>query len=195
MKDIQHLNHHLRQRILIISSIIFSGLCWYFSNGLTGDFWYLLWLAPVPVLVISFRVTAKMAFVISFIAYLIGRLSWFTYLVSVATLVPAIIFTIAFAFFFSIIISITRQSVLKSNSWYAVLAFPVFFTAFEFLLMKFSPDGSAGSISYSQSNVLPVIQIASITGILGITFLVTFIPSAIAIGYQFRREIIKLSLC
>lgn len=190
--DVRNINHHLRQRFLIISVIIISGLCWYFSNGLTGDLWYLLWLAPVPVLIISLRATGKMAFVISFIAYLIGRLSWFTYLVSVATLVPAIIFTTAFALFFSVIITITRQSVLKSNSWYALLAFPVFFTAFEFLLMKFSPDGSAGSISYSQSNVLPFIQIASITGILGITFLVTFIPSAIAIGYHFRREIIKL---
>jgi apolipoprotein N-acyltransferase len=190
--SVQNRNQHPRQRILIISAIIFSGLCWYFSNGLRGDFWYLLWLAPVPILIISFRVTGKMAFAISFIAYLIGRLSWFPYLVSVATLVPAIIFTIAFAFFFSIIIIITRQSVLRSSSWYAALAFPVFFTAFEFLLMKFSPDGSAGSISYSQSNVLPVIQIASITGILGITFLVTFIPSAIAVGYHFRRELIKL---
>ena len=189
---VRKINHHSRQRILIISAIIFSGLCWYFSNGLRGDFWYLLWIAPVPILIVSLRVTGKMAFVISFIAYLIGRLSWFTYLVSVATLVPAIVFTIAFAFFFSIIITFTRQSVLKSSTWYAVLAFPVFFTAFEFLLMKFSPDGSAGSISYSQANVLPVIQIASITGILGITFLVTFIPSAIAIGYHFRREIIKL---
>jgi apolipoprotein N-acyltransferase len=192
MKDIKYINHHLRQRILIISAIIFSGLCWYLSNGLTGDFWYLLWLAPVPVLIISLRITGKMAFLISFIAYLLGRLSWFTYLVSVATLLPAIIFTVAFAFFFSIIIIITRQSVLKSNSWYAVLAFPVFFTAFEFLLMKFSPDGSAGSIAYSQSDVLPIIQIASITGILGITFLTTFIPSTIAIVYHFRREIKKL---
>lgn len=133
-----------------------------------------------------------MAFAISFIAYLIGRLSWFAYLVSVATLIPAIIFTLAFAFFFSIIMTITRQSVLKSNSWYGVLAFPVFFTVFEFLLMKFSPDGSAGSIAYSQSNVLPLIQIASVTGILGITFLITFIPSAIAIGYHFRKEKFKL---
>jgi apolipoprotein N-acyltransferase len=191
---VRNINHHPRQRIVIISAIIFSGLCWYFSNGLRGDFWYLLWLAPVPILIISLRVTGKMAFVISFIAYLIGRLSWFTYLVSVATLVPAIIFTIVLAIFFSIIITITRQSVLKLSSWYAALAFPVFFTAFEFLLMKFSPDGSAGSISYSQSNVLPVIQIASITGILGITFLVTFIPSAIAIVYHFRRGIINLKL-
>jgi apolipoprotein N-acyltransferase len=192
MKNMQHINHHVRQKVLIITGILISGLLWYFSDGLSGDFWYLMWLAPVPVLLISFRVTGKMAFLVSFIAYLIGRLSWFAYLVSVATLVPAIIFTVAFAFFFSIIITITRVAVLKSNSWYAVLAFPFFITAFEFLLMKFSPDGSAGSIAYSQSNVLPVIQIASVTGILGITFLITLVPSAIAVGFLFRKEMNKL---
>jgi apolipoprotein N-acyltransferase len=192
MKHIHQINYHLRQRILILTAIIFSGLSWFFSNGLRGDLWYLLWLAPIPILIVSLRVTGKMALLISFIAYLIGRLSWFTYLVSVATLVPAIIFTLSFAFFFSIIITITRQSVLKSNSWYSVMAFPVFFTVFEFLLMKFSPDGSAGSIAYSQSNVLPLIQIASLTGISGITFLITYIPSSIAIGYHFRKEKIKL---
>jgi len=31
-------------------------------------------------------------------------------------------------------------------------------------------------------NFLPVIQIASVTGILGITFFVSFIPSAIAVS-------------
>jgi len=192
MGNIKNTDQHLRQRILIIAGIIFSGLCWYFSNGLTGDLWYLMWIAPVPVLVVSFRVSGKMAFLISFIAYLIGRLSWFSYLISVATLVPAIIFIVTFALVFGTIVTITRFSVLKSNSWYAVLAFPFFFTVFEFLLMKFSPDGSAASIAYSQSNVLPLIQLASLTGILGITFFITYIPSAIAIVYLYRKEITKL---
>ena len=86
---------------------------------------------------------------------------------------------------------ITRRTIIKSSSWYSVFAFPVFFTTFEFLLIKFSPDGTAGSIAYSQSNFLPIIQIASVTGISGITFLVTFIPSAIAMGWYYRREKIK----
>jgi apolipoprotein N-acyltransferase len=192
MENIKNNHQHFRQIIIILAGIISSGICWYLSNGLSGDYWYLIWLAPVPVLVISLRVTGKMAFIISFIAYLIGRLSWFSYLISVATLIPAIIFTIAFALFFSLIITISRVSVLKSKSWYSVLAFPVFFTSFEFLLMKFSPDGSAGSIAYSQSDVLPVIQLVSLTGILGITFLITYIPSALATVYLFRKEAAKI---
>jgi apolipoprotein N-acyltransferase len=179
-------------RITTIAAIILSGVLWYISNGLNGDFWYLLWVAPLPILLILFNSSTKQIFFISFLAYLIGRLSWFTYLVTVATLIPAIIFTIALPLIFALIMVLTRRMVVKNNTWYAVFAFPVFFTAFEWLMLKFSPDGTAASIAYSQSNVLPLIQIASITGILGVTFMSTFIPSSIAMGWRFRKEKIKL---
>jgi len=180
------------KRVLIIASILLSGICWYISNGLNGDYWYLLWVAPIPILLISFNATAKQTFFISFFAYLIGRLSWLGYLITVATLIPAIIFTLALPLIFAFIIVLARIMVVKTSSWYAVFAFPVFFTAFEALMIRFSHDGTAASIAYSQSNFLPLIQITSITGILGITFLVTFIPSALAMGWHFRKEKTKL---
>jgi len=179
-------------RVRLVAAVLFSGLCWYISNGLNGDYFYLLWVAPVPVLLMSFTISARQTFLISFAAYLIGRLSWFGYLVSVATLVPAILFTLALSLIFALIVILTRKVVLRMYSWTAVFAFPVFFTAFEWLLIKFSPDGTAASIAYSQSNFLTFIQIASVTGILGITFILTFIPSALAVGWHFRKERVKL---
>jgi apolipoprotein N-acyltransferase len=176
----------------IIAAVIFSGLCWYISNGLNGDFWYLFWLAPVPILIISFSSTAKTTFGVAFIAYLIGRLSWFSYLVSVATLIPAIIFTIALPLIFALIIILSRTSIRKIDSWYTVFVFPVFFTSFEALLINFSPDGTAASIAYSQSNFLQLIQIVSLTGILGITFIITLIPSVLAVGWKYRNDKRKL---
>lgn len=170
----------------IIFAIIFSGFCWYFSLGLSGNFWYLLWIAPIPVLIISFQSPKRLAFFVSFLAYFIGKLSWFSYLVTVATLIPAIIFTIALPLIFSIIVLISRTVFLKTNAWFGLFAFPVFFTFFEFLLINLSPDGSAASIAYSQSNFLPFIQIASLTGILGITFFVSLIPSATALCWLLR---------
>jgi len=181
-------NSFFTKRVFVIAGIIFSGLCWYFSNGLNGSYWYLLWLAPIPLFVISLHSTGKKTLIVAFFAYLIGRLSWVTYLITVATVIPAIIFTLALPLIFALIIMLTRKTVIKLNSWYSIFAFPVFFTSFEFLMMRFSPDGTAASIAYSQSNFLPVIQIASVTGIFGITFLVTFIPSAIAISWYYRRE-------
>lgn len=194
MKIYDQSNNVFLKKLFITASVIISGLCWYFSNGLNGDFWYLLWLAPIPLLLISMHTTGKMTFIISFIAYLIGRLSWVSYLVTVATVIPAIIFTLSLSLVFALIMVLTRRTVLKTNSWYGIFAFPVFFTSFEFILIKFSPDGTAASIAYSQLNFLPLIQIASVTGILGITFLVSFIPSAIAIGWYYRKEKNKLRI-
>lgn len=172
-------------------AIIFSGLCFYLSFDFSGNYGFLFWIAPIPVLSLSFNRSAGKTFLIAFTAYLIGRLSWFFYLVSVATIVPAIIFIIILCLIFALIVLATRRVVIKANQWYSVFAFPVLFSAFEFLVVKFSTDGSAGSIAYSQSNILPVIQIVSVTGILGITFFMTLIPSAIATAWFFRKQVNK----
>lgn len=176
------------KKMWIIGSIAVSGICWFFANELSGDFGWLMWVAPVAVIFCSFYVSGKITFLIAFIAYFIGRLSWFSYLVSVVTVVPTILFLIVLSLIFALIAVANRTILLSTKAWYSIFTIPVLFTAFELLLMKFSPDGTAGSIAYSQSNYLPVIQIASITGILGITFLVTLIPSAIATFWYFKKE-------
>jgi apolipoprotein N-acyltransferase len=188
MKSNQDTDHIVKKRLYVLTCIIISGLCWYLSNGLTGDYWYLMWIAPVPIIYISIKTTGNKAFFISFISYLIGRLSWFSYLVSVATLIPAIFFTLILSLSFALILVLTRKVILKTNFLLSIFAFPVFFTTFEFLMLRFSADGTATSIAYSQSDILPIIQLASITGILGITFIITFIPSAIAICLIFIKQ-------
>ena len=182
----------ITKSVPIVIAIILSGLFWFISNGLNGDYWYLLWIAPVPVLLISLRTKAYQSFFMAFLAYLTGRFSWFGYLASVLAPVPAIILIIVLSLIFAAILVITRSMILKTNYWFSVFAFPVFFTAFEWLLINFSPDGSAASIAYSQSDFLPFIQIASFTGILGITFIATLIPSAIAVGWYLRKEKMQL---
>lgn len=172
----------------IAPSFILSGICWYLSNGLNGDSWYLLWLAPFPILAVALNLSGKKAFGISFLAYLIGRMSWFSYLITVATLIPAIIFTLLLPLIFALIVTGTRWIVLRTKFRIGIFAFPVFFTVYEFLLIRFSADGTAGSIAYSQADFLPVIQIASVTGILGITFFATLIPSIFAVGWFHRGE-------
>ena len=182
------MNLHLSRTIVTLGSIALSGVCFYLSLGLSGSYGYLFWIAPIPVLVLSVGGSGTKAFFIAFLAYLIGRLSWFSYLVRVVTLVPAIIFTLLLPLIFAFILIATRKVVVKSGQWYSVFAFPVFFTTFEFLVLEFSRDGSAGSIAYSQSNNLSLIQIASVTGILGITFFITLIPSAAALAWHRRNR-------
>jgi apolipoprotein N-acyltransferase len=174
--------------LLIVAAIIISGLCWYLSCDLSGNYWYLLWVAPIPVLLLAFHVSAKQAFVFAFVAYLIGRLSWLPYLLTVLPVPPAILFTILLPLIFAVVVMLTRKIVLAKSQGWSAFAFPVLWSSFEFLLFKFSPDGTAGSIAYSQANFLPIVQIAAVTGILGITFLVTLFPSAVAVAIYYRNS-------
>ncbi|MEO6290796.1 MAG: nitrilase-related carbon-nitrogen hydrolase [Ginsengibacter sp.] len=173
---------------LSIFCVLLSGLCWYLANELNGNFWYLLWVAPVPVLLLSFTVKGKIAFVLTYSAYAIGRLSWFSYLQETSSLSFAIILTLFLPLIFSFVLVAVRRIVITTQSWISVFAFPVLFTASEFIMLNVSPEGSSSSLAYTQMNFLPIIQVASVTGILGITFIVSFISSAIAVGWHFRLQ-------
>jgi len=175
----------------VVGAVITSGLCWYFANDLSGNYWYLLWFAPVPVLIASFRLSAQKAFLATFIAYLLGRLSWLPYLLNVLPAAIAVFFTVLLPLVFALIALLNRKIVLQNRSGWSAFAFPALWSLFEFLMIKFSPDGTAGSMSYTQSNFLPIVQIASVTGILGISFLLTLFPSAIAVGFNFRFKKMK----
>jgi apolipoprotein N-acyltransferase len=50
------------------------------------------------------------------------------------------------------------------------LIFPIAYTAVDFFTSSGSPFGTFGAIAYSQRGFLPVMQLASITGLWGITF-------------------------
>ncbi len=186
----------LSKPIHVIIGTILSGLCWYLSCGLNGDYWWLTWLAPIPILLICFQLSSGKAFFAAFIAYLIGRLSWLSYLLSVVPIMLVIIFTLLSCLIFALTVSITRKMVLQAKHWAVAFVYPVCFVSFEFIFFLLSRDGTFASIAYSQSNCLPIIQLASITGILGITFLVSFFASAIAVVVHYRenKKIVKYLL-
>ena len=169
-------------------SVLLSGICFYFGSGLEGNLGWLIWIAPIPVLYISLFVKPGQAFWLAFIAYLIGRISWLPYLLSLMPAPLAIAFTVILPLIFALIVVGSRKIALISQHWTSSFAFPVFFTAFEYLLFIFSRDGTAASIAYTQSNYLPLIQIASKTGILGISFLLCYFPASIALAWYFRNN-------
>jgi apolipoprotein N-acyltransferase len=168
--------------------VLSSGICFYLGFSLNGNFGWMIWIAPIPVLYISLIAKPHQAFGFAFLAYLIGRMSWFSYLKSVMPVVPAILFTVLLPLIFALIILASRKIILKSKHWFSVFAYPVLFTAFEYIVFIFSRDGTAASIGYTQSNYLFLIQIASLTGLLGISFLISFIPSSIVLAYYFRES-------
>ena len=69
-----------------------------------------------------------------------------------------------------------------------VIALPAFWTVCEYAASFVPASGTAGSLSYTQEGFLPILQVASVTGPWGITFLLLLFPSAIAGGLYLRRR-------
>jgi apolipoprotein N-acyltransferase len=123
----------------------------------------------------------------AFFAYLLGGLNLVGYLARLAPMGVVIGSVLIPAIAFSVIVVAYRDAIVHLRHPLSFLAFPVGWTAYEFLLSSISPHGTAGSIAYTQSDFLPLIQIASLTGLFGITFIVTLVPAGIAAALHSRE--------
>jgi apolipoprotein N-acyltransferase len=85
----------------------------------------------------------------------------------------------------------------RLNPYFAVFIFPTAWTVIEYLLYTPNPNGTWGSLAYTQTTFLPVVQMASITGIWGIVFLLGLFSSWISFLWNCRTRkgyLIKASL-
>ena len=81
--------------------------------------------------------------------------------------------------------------VLQNSAWRAALIFPSLWVFCEFVSESQSPHSTFGNLSYTQMNFLPVLQLASVTGIWGISFclfLFAATVSALLSGYGTGRQ-------
>lgn len=77
--------------------------------------------------------------------------------------------------------------------FWATLVFPVALTAIEFLEARLNPYGTWGATGYTQHGVLPLMQLASVTGVWGIGFLVAWFAAVVnwAWDLQFAWDAIR----
>lgn len=150
------------------------------------------WLAPVFLLYFSRLnnpVIAILAvWIVIFLAALVAYrgvipIPGFLYPVIVATF--AIIWTLPFL--------ADRLLYPHIPGFASTLVFPLTWVVVDLLSARFHPYGSWGSVAYTQYGNQPVMQLASITGIAGITFLVTWFGSTIswAWGQGFDWTVIR----
>ena len=66
----------------------------------------------------------------------------------------------------------------RLQGFVATLVFPLAFTTLEYL-SSFGPFGTITSIAYTQYGDLPLMQLVSVTGIWGITFLITWFAAVV----------------
>ena len=89
-------------------------------------------------------------------------------------------FLVLSACLFAVGVLLFRMGVVRGKLWQAALVFPAFWASIEFAIAMLSIHGTFFNISYSQMNFLSILQIASVTGIAGISFTIFLFASAIA---------------
>ncbi len=171
--------------LLALLSVAVSASAFYGSTGF-GRFWPAAWIAPIPVLVVAPRISKWTAGLAAFAAYFLGSLNLFTYLTEVVPAALVAVLLVVPAVAFAVAVLISSVAVRRLAPWSAPFAFPAAWVSYEFLVSMISPHGTVMSLAYSQADFLPLIQIASLSGIWGITFLLTLIPSAVAVAWRRR---------
>jgi apolipoprotein N-acyltransferase len=74
----------------------------------------------------------------------------------------------------------------RLGGFVATLIFPLGVTALDFLAMSGNPLGSFGAFAYTQYGSLPLLQLLSVTGMWGITFVVNWF--ATVVNYAWERS-------
>lgn len=175
-------------RVRAALAVAFSGALWFLSTG-PNHVWGLTWIAPVPLLLVLLDLRLVPAAMAAFIASALGALNWsVAYGFSIAlVLMIAVPFTLA--------VTVWRVVARRAAPPMPVLAYAALISSSEFLFSRISPHGTLGSIAYSQGDVPVLLQLASVTGIWGITFVVSLVAAAIAMTWRHRRDRSTAVLC
>jgi apolipoprotein N-acyltransferase len=189
------------------------------GTALNSDRWSYLWLAiatfllvftygmyrnPLaaclaPIFLIRFLRGQKAGrgFLLIFLALAIANtISWWN-TTHVNTAVFRVIFGILVGFLYSIPFLLDRVLVRKFQGFAATLVFPFAASAFEFLIFWPSPVTTYGSLAYSLSSSPFITQLASISGLWGVTFLICWFASTVnwiweeeAVWQRIRRGLV-----
>jgi apolipoprotein N-acyltransferase len=175
--------HSLAALLAFASTVL---LLW-FGNGL-NPWWPLLWFAPLPVLLFALRSSWWAAALVAGLSWLTASLNLWNYsrLLGMPFLAWLSIFSVA-ALVLALSVLLFRALVRRGALWSALLAFPATWVTYEYLRNLLSIHGTATNIAYSQLKFLPFLQVASITGPWGLSFLLFLFPAALATGIHFRK--------
>ncbi len=159
----------------------------------TGQFGWLVLVAPVPLLVYALR--APKVWPVFGLAFLVGLMGeagpmWFY------ERVLPLIYSLAIyqALVFALAVLFMRGLHHRVSPAAAVLGFAAMTAAIEYLYGMVSPNGSFGALGYTMVDVLPLLQTASLTGVAGLSFLAAIIPAGLAVLCLRPRDVPALAV-
>lgn len=164
-----------------------AALIW-FGTGLHPH-WLLTWFAPLPVLVFALRSRWWVAALTAAAAWFAGSLNLWGYF-HLLGMPPAVFWRILAEIVVAAALAVLlfRALVVLGALWSGLIAFPALLVTLEFVRNLTSVHGTGGSLAYSQLTFLPFLQLASLTGPWGMTFLLLLFPAALAIGIHLQKQ-------
>src|ERR1039458_10801426 len=155
------MNSRLGSILIKVAAAVAAGVLLRFAVGLR-PVWWLVWLAPIPLLLIAIRFRPRDARWMVYLAAVIGTSCNF-HAFRLMMPLPAVITVIAAqTLLWGFLIFATRRVVVRYQAWWTVFAYPVLCVAVDTLMASLLPDGNWGNLAYSQSDQLPILQIASL---------------------------------
>lgn len=160
-----------------------SAVLFYFGTGIYAVA-ALTWLAPVPVLWLAPRVSARAAFLTSAVAGLLGatnNLIWYITSPSDAPLWPmGLMIMLAYSLTFALGVLPYRALLLRGRALLAAVTLPAAWTVVLWIVSVSNPTGIMGTLASAQGDVPLVLQTTTVTGMWGLEFLVLFVPAGVA---------------
>ena len=175
--------NRVRQTGTALLAVALTATMMWFGNGL-NPLWPLMWIAMLPVLWYALHSSRWLAGAVAAASMLLGGLSMWNYFHRVLG-APASVWIIVYslvALVFAAAVLLFRGLMLRGHIRSALLALPAVWVSSEYARNLATPHGSAGSLAYTQLKFLPFLQLASITGPWGLTFLLLLFQSAVVIG-------------
>lgn len=164
-----------------VGACLVSAALFAFGTGL-HPVWWLTWFAPVPVLLLAPRVSARRAALVAALAYLLGMIGYLRYLLGVLQIpvgLAAGLVLVTVGVFTGVTL-LFRVVLVRGRVLLAVLSAPAAWAGAEYLLAILSPSGSNWALANTQADDLPVLQVVSLTGPWGVAFVLITAATAAA---------------
>jgi len=162
-----------------------------FSNGIWKIIPIATWLAPV-FLLRFLRIQNKLKVFLLFIP--VYSVAWIIMVYDLYSKMPAwvsVVSGLVYGVVFSIPFLADRFLTLKIKGFLGTLIFPSAVVIIEFILSA-PPANSWFSLAYTQYGNLPLVQLVSITGIWGISFLIAWFASIVNWAWEQKFELQKI---
>jgi apolipoprotein N-acyltransferase len=173
--------------VVAIVCALATAVGFYFSIGL-GEQWWLAWLAPLPVVWLAFRRETPWwaAFLAAWAGYSLGATSMLRAYLGVLpdfVLISGLVFP---GFFFAVAVSAGRLTAHRIAPLVGALTFAALWAGFDFLGSFNAGGGAVATPATAEVFAPALMQVASLVGIWGITFLLGFVPAGIAASITSR---------